>query len=83
MDRAFAHHLEVGNFPSDFVFSSVLGPFLRAEEELGHSRKVVERFEGKVVNFTCVIFQIQDNSAYPLGLYEPSNAIEFYIGLFS
>ena len=37
-DRAFAHYLEVGTFPSNFVFSSVLGPFIRDDEERGHYR---------------------------------------------
>ena len=36
-DRAFFCNLEVGPFPSDFVLSSVLVPFLRADEELGRS----------------------------------------------
>ena len=36
-DRAFSRHLEVGTFPSNIVFSYVLGPFMRADEELGRS----------------------------------------------
>ena len=58
-DRAFYHHLEVGPLTSNFVLSSSLGPFLRADEELGRSGEVVEFFESKVVNFTHVIFQVQ------------------------
>ena len=30
-DRSFAHHFEVGTFPSEFIFSSVPGPFLRGD----------------------------------------------------
>ena len=41
-DRAFYHQLELGPLPSDFTPSSVSGPFLRADEELGHSREVVD-----------------------------------------
>ena len=59
-DRAFDHNLEVGPFPSEFVFSYVLGPFMRADEDIGRSREVVYLFESKVVNLTCVIFQVQD-----------------------
>ena len=79
----FAHHLELFPFPSDYVFSSVLGPFLRADEELGRSRKVVDLFESKFVYFTFVIFQVQDDDAYPFVLNYPPNSIEFFIVLFS
>ena len=34
-DIAFFHYPEVGPFLSNFFFSSVLGPFMRADEELG------------------------------------------------
>ena len=81
-DRAFSHHLEVGPFPSDFFFSSVLGPFLRAGEEIGSSGEVVDLFEIKVVDLTRVIFQVQYNSAYPPGFNDPPNAIDFCIFLF-
>ena len=37
-DGSFTHPLEVGPFPSDFIFPSVPGPFLRADEDLGRSR---------------------------------------------
>ena len=37
-DRVFVHHLEVGPFPCKFFFFSVLGPFLRDDEELGRSK---------------------------------------------
>ena len=36
-DGAFYHHLEVGTLPSEFLFSSVLGSFIRDDEELEHS----------------------------------------------
>ena len=67
-DIAFFDHVDAGPFPSDFVFSSILDPFLRSDEELGHSGRVVELFEIKVVNLTRVILQVQYNGAYPLGL---------------
>ena len=41
-DRAFVHHLEVGLFPYDFILPSAPGPFLRADEELGCPREVVD-----------------------------------------
>ena len=81
-DREFSHHLEVGPFPSNFVFSSVLSPFLRASEEPGHSGEIVELFESFVVNSTCVIFQVQGDGAYPLGINEPPNAIDLFIVFF-
>ena len=40
-EGAFAHHLEVCPFPSDFIPSSFLGTFLKADEELENFRKVV------------------------------------------
>ena len=82
-DRALSHHLEVGTFPSDFIFSSVQGPFLRADEEFGRSSEVVELFKIKVVNFTCVLFQVQDYGAYALGIDETPNSIDFWIFPFS
>ena len=82
-DRAFPHHLEVGPFPSDFVFYSILSPFLSADENLGRSEEVVYLFESKVVNLTCAILQVQDNGAYPLGIKYFPNAIELCIFLFS
>ena len=60
-DRAFVHHLEVGTFPSDVIFSSVPGPFLRSAEELGRYMEVVQIFKMRVVKFTRVVFQVQDN----------------------
>ena len=81
-DRVFSHHLEVGFFPSEFVFSSIMGPFLRGNEELGSSKEVVDLFEIKVVDLTRVLFQIQDNSEYPLVIYDTPNAIDLCIVLF-
>ena len=41
-DGTFDNHIEVGTFPSGFIFPSVPGPLLRDEKELGPSREVVE-----------------------------------------
>ena len=76
-DRALSHHLEVGTFPSDLIFSSVSGLFLRADEEFGRSSEVVELFKIKVVNFNCVVLHIQVDGAYLFGLDYPLNAIDF------
>ena len=73
--RAFSHHLDVGPFPSDFFFSSVLGPFMRADENLGRSREVLDLLKSKVVKFSCVVFQVQEDSAYFLGIDDIPNAI--------
>ena len=43
-DRSFYHQLGVCPFLSDFDFSSVLGPFLRAVDELWGSGEVVDLF---------------------------------------
>ena len=72
-DRALAHHLEVGPFSSNFIFSSVPGPL---GWELQGSGRLVKN---NIVYFTCVVFQIQDNGAYPLGIDDPPDAIDFYI----
>ena len=82
-DRAFSHHLEVGPLPSYFVFSSVLVSFLRADEELGSSREVLDLFKTKVVKFTCIILKDQYNGDYPLGIYDLPNAIDLCIVPFS
>ena len=44
-DRAFSHHLELVNFPSDFIFFFVLGQFLRDDDELGRSGGLLDLFE--------------------------------------
>ena len=76
---AFSHYLEVGPFSSEFIFTSVPIPFLRADEDLGCPRNVAEVSKNEIVEFTCVIFQVQANGAYPLGINDPPNAIDFYI----
>ena len=73
-DGVFAHHLEIGPFPSDFFLPSVPGPGLRIYEEIRHSREVIGVFENYIVEFTCVIFQVQVNGAYPLGFDDPPDA---------
>ena len=70
-DRVFPNHFEVGPFSSKFIFSSAPSPFLRADEEHGCFKEVLDLFKSKIVEFTCVIFQIQDNGAHPLGIDEP------------
>ena len=78
-DREFSNHLELGPFPSNFILSSVLGPILMADEELGFSREGVDLFKSKAVKFSCVVFQIQDNNVYSLGIDDPPNDIDFCI----
>ena len=55
---------------------------MRADGKLGRSGGVLDLFESKTVNFTRVLFQVQDDGAYPLGINEPPNDIEFCIVLF-
>ena len=78
-DRAFYNHLEVGTFPSNFILSSIPGPFIRANEELGCYKEWVDLFKSKGVKFTCFIFQVQDGGAYTLGLDDPPNVIVFCV----
>ena len=78
-DRAFYCHLEVGPLPSNFIFPSVPGPFLRDDEEFGRPREVVEHFKNDIIDFTCVIFQIQGGGLYKLGLDDPPNTVDFCI----
>ena len=82
-DRAFPHELEVGPIPSYFVFSSISGPILRDDKEPGRSRELVGFFKSKVVNLTSVIFQVQDDSDFTLGINYTVNAIDLCIILFS
>ena len=70
-DVAFYNHLEVDPFPSYFIFFSVSGLFLRADKEFGRFREEVEYFKKKNVRFTCVVFQVQDDGTYPLGMTLP------------
>ena len=74
--------LEVGTLTSNFSFYSVLGPFLRADEEIGRSGEVVYLFESKVVNLNYIIFQVQDDGADPLSHNDTPNAIAFCNVLF-
>ena len=76
---SLAHHLEVGPLSSNFILPSVPWPFLRADEELGISREVVENFKYNIVKFTCFILQVQDDGDYPLGIDESPDAIDFCI----
>ena len=41
--------------------------------------EVVEFFKSKVVSFTCVVFRVQDDSAYTLRIDDPPYSIDFYI----
>ena len=52
---------------------------MRSDEELGSYREVVEFLKSKVVKFTCVILQLQDDGALPLELDDTPNAIDFCI----
>ena len=52
---------------------------MRDYEELGSYREVIYFFKRKDVKFACVIFQVQDNGAYPLGLDKTPNAIDLFI----
>ena len=44
-----------------------MGLFLRADEEFGGSRKVVDILKFELVNFASAIFKLQYDCAYPLG----------------
>ena len=74
-DVALAHHLEVGTFHANYDFPSVPGPFMRTGEDLGHSREVVEIFEIDIMNSACVVFQVQDDGAYPTGFDDSPGAV--------
>ena len=76
-EKVFPHNLEVGPILSDFIFPSAPGQFLRAGEELGSSREVTDK--KKIVEFNFFIFQVQNDGAYPLGIDDPPNVIDFYI----
>ena len=52
---------------------------MRVYEEIGRSREVVDLLKSKVVNFICVVLQVQDGGAYPLGIYDPPDSIDFCI----
>ena len=82
-DGAFAHHIEVGPFLTNFISPSVPGPFLRASKEIGRSRKLLDVFKYKIMKFTCVIFQVQDGNAYILGLDDIPMILTFLFSPFS
>ena len=50
-----------------------------ADEYLGWSREVLDIFKDYIMNFICVIFQVQDDGAFPLGLDETPDAIDLCI----
>ena len=62
--------LEVGPLPSNFILPSILVPFLSTDKDPGLSREVVDVFKIGIVDFTCVIFQVQGNVTYTLGIYD-------------
>ena len=35
-------------------------------------------FKSKIVKFTCVIFQVQDDGNFSLGIDDPPDTIDFY-----
>ena len=49
---------------------------MREDEELGGSREVVDLSKIKIVKFNFVIFQVQDDGAYLLGIDDTPNAVE-------
>ena len=67
--------------PSFLTSSSPLpwANFLRDYEEIRQSREEVDILKDKIVKFTCVIFQVQDDGTYPLELDDPRDAIDFCI----
>ena len=78
-DGELSHHLEVGPFSVNLGLPSVTGPFLGADEELGRPREVVHIFEIDIMNFSCVVFHVQDNFYCPLGFDDTPNAVYFCI----
>ena len=52
---------------------------MRADEELGRSREVVDLFKNIFLVFTYFVFQVQDNGAYLLVLDDIYNSIYFSI----
>ena len=50
-----------------------------ADEELGRPSKVVDVFLTDVVDFTCFIFQVQGDGAYPLGINDPPDSVDVCI----
>ena len=44
---------------------------MSSDEEFECPRDVVENFETDIVNFSCIVFQVQDDDAYTLGFIDP------------
>ena len=65
---ALSHHLDVVPFPSNFSLPS-------AGEDLGRPREVLDVFKTDIVDLTCFIFHVQGYGAYPLGVFDPPDAI--------
>ena len=70
-DVVNCHHLEVGPFPANFGFLSVPGPFMRAYEEHGFSREVVDILYINVVNFHVLSSRSRMMLPMPLVLIIP------------
>ena len=70
-DKEFYHHLEVVPLPSDFVFFSVLGPFMRANEELGRSGEVVDFFRVRLLILPISSSRYRTAVTISLGLMTP------------
>ena len=52
---------------------------MRADEELGRSREVVDVFKNEVMEFTCVLFLVQDDGTYSIGLDDSPDTIDLCI----
>ena len=74
-DGAFSHHLEVGTFSFNFIFTCIPGIFKRDDEELGIYREVVDVFLYVIVDFYSFIFQVQGERAYYLGIDDTPDTI--------
>ena len=66
-DETLSYHLEAGYLPDKSFLLSVIGNFLRTDEELGWSREVVDILNFECVNFAIIVFKFQDYCAYTLG----------------
>ena len=74
-DGALDHHIEVGPCPSNFRFSSVLGPFLRADEELGCHRELVYIYEIDIVSLPVLSYRSSMMVPITWGLMIPLNYV--------
>ena len=52
---------------------------MRADKELGRPREAVDIVEVDIVDFFCIIFQLQENGTYLMGFDDPPNDIEPHI----